>query len=751
MLTDRLSADAKRLFDRFFSECVEFDYSINENTRSLIKLSNAAFASENSSDEKDWLKKFENGGDLELFQEYIMLSAKIQDDNKKKGKDGGQIAVTPLLQIKTFAELKENFEKLGGEVDKFVKNSNVQPEFGNSCVARRVKIFRSAQHYGAEFYQNRDWTMTWTHTRQQQYVFGRPKPPCLSSDPTKVFEPANYDDWEEGFDPRWKNLRDNPGKNWVRDNPIATFNSDSGYAYAESEYWCTANARRTGWYPGNDQSKNELIQFMDHRDGLMYQFNNSYILSEGDTSYGVLKGLSGSSNKVLDTVRRQNPTLNQLFEQAKFDVRWNKDCASNNVKDTGYLIKQLRASGKITRNGWMIVESQEDVHDAVTVLDKIFGIVIGKNVGCRLKFSFKSDVPLNVNCENAADFAPKFQECKAPYINLYGCENLKDMSEMFSGVVTESIRGLDTSGAKNTTNMLNYARHPMGKILSIPGEIDLRNCTEAYGMFQNSDIGGVKFVNVSGVRHASRMFVGCSMMREIPDIRGFTGISQPDLNLAEKGDYAKIFDGCDELFSAKIKIDGKEISFDEYMDVVTDTFKNLQRENIRKMVDPEDGFLIVDSRETVDAYCDIFKNYPGVRLSEKLKSADYLLQSHEIRIKTLDVNGHTSVVGLFKDCIIYRLDRIIGTEKVVNCANMFESVDATAYPDMAFPAAVNIDGFFCGAEAPRKLPRVSFGPKTDLSEYDTEYAKAISRISLEGIVPPKPGERGQMIDMQGHA
>ena len=532
-----------------------------------------------------------------MYQEYLRLSHKIQEDKAKNGpmKD---LKIQPLLGFKTFDDLQAECDRLGIEAEaKEQDAADNAPIFGNSCAARRVKIFRSAEHYGAEFYQNRDWTMTWSFTRRQAQVFGRPKPPCMKDDPTKVFEPANYDDWENGFDPKWKQLRDNPGKNWVKDHPLPSLNNpNTRCAYAESGYWCTASPRDTGWASGSDDKRSTLIQFMDHKDGQMYQFNDSYLLSENDETNGILKGLSGNPHERLRRIRDKYPTLNQLFEKSGFDERWKT--GGQQQQDTKKTIMQkLRREGKLTRNGWIVANNQDDIRSAVSVLDEVFGIIIGENAKNLSFGGFRLGTVLEVNCENAEDCEALFSGLIAPKIKLYGCENVKQMTNMFRGTVTEGIIGLDTSGARRTDYMFCGLRHPMGKIVQIPGEIDLSNCVDSSGMFEDSDIGAVTFINESGVKNAKNMFVGCSMMRVIPDVRGFTGVRDPDNHFAEKGDYFGIFDGCDELFAAKIKIDGKDVTFDEYIKLISDIFKNNSQEQRKKMVDPADGFLIVNSRE----------------------------------------------------------------------------------------------------------------------------------------------------------
>lgn len=140
--------------------------------------------------------------------------------------------------------------------------------------------------------------------------------------------------------------------------------------------------------------------------------------------------------------------------------------------------------------------------------------------------------------------------------------------------------------------------------------------------------------------------------------------------------------------------------------------------------------------------------YPGIRIGEDLRDdATGLFAELDVKIKTLDVNGCRNISRLFMESSVHRLEKIIGTENVSNCEEMFINADITAYPEMHFPAASCHAWAFKNAPAPRKLPRITYGPKVVLDEYENDMSTAIQRIGLEGIVPPKQGTRGEMIDI----
>lgn len=184
------------------------------------------------------------------------------------------------------------FSEILGTDEKLEESGSLLVESAQNATGRRMKLFKAAEHEGAEIKTHGDWIAAICYKYRQCHVFGRLKPKVIPG--TNEIDPAcNLEDWE-GITPENKAKRDDPHAEWVKDgisdghgHVFDKLSGESGQprvSFGCETAWCNCGVlnRDGAWEPRdrtnmyfeyyNNGGKTPYVIFMDTTRGALYEY-----------------------------------------------------------------------------------------------------------------------------------------------------------------------------------------------------------------------------------------------------------------------------------------------------------------------------------------------------------------------------------------------------------------------------------------------------------------------------------------------
>lgn len=307
-------------------------------------------------------------------------------------------------------------------------------------------LFDEVKRRGARVVSNADWVMSICDNGKQCSVFGRNKPKCVPDNRSAILEEANLED--DKITPKMKAVRDGSGP-WVYDGLSKAMD-----AQETETSWCTAGAynnhsrsesnqnahpwNHTGGSIGYQPDGKHLFQFMDCRDGKLYQIGAGYIFCELDGYGGITQGIDRyASNGIeqLRWLRQKYPTLDQLFVSNGIDDAYFKG-RNLHTKTKDEIMQSAVAEGRFCPNGALKIRSKTDLEAYAALLDDVDTVFVDSSNAAGLFSSYGSEdeggktLPL-IDCQKVKNAADMFTGCRTKSIRLANTGGIEDMTDMF--------------------------------------------------------------------------------------------------------------------------------------------------------------------------------------------------------------------------------------------------------------------------------------------------------------------------------
>lgn len=631
-----------------------------------------------------------------------------------------------IMQFKTIGDLMTALDS----TSQYKSMLNADVNYGNNLARRRMKLFKDLKQRGGEYFTSKNWVVGITKTQYQSNIWGRNKPKVRPGT-NEIDETINRNDVEPNLPnltPEQIQRRDGSGQ-WIQDgNRFDKWPTETG--------WCTSPGLYNKQKPGGQSSWNNtrvsysfngyaprsggvLIQIMDARDGILYQFGGGSFLDEHDGLSGIIAEASKRGLSGLKGVLSIYPELLSLFTEAQLFKYVGASYKPSNNNES--LIDQAQKNNRLTPNGGLLIEQKSDLDTYRDIFGYITELIPINNKCASGLFSFRTFNSLPpINCCRITCASSMFMgltlDIEDPVgIVLRNTDHVLNMQNMFHDARINVISGLDTSSATCIDSMLQNCRCHHYRPLQLTNcNLSLKSCLSMNNAFSKCALQSIDIHDIENVRSAKNAFTDCDMLKRVPDIK-FSRISSAR-NLVDdfNGEYEDIFAGCTALFKTQ--------NFKTAIDDIQKYYEGADHASTSAPPVDSRGFLILHTREEAMAYAQEFSKYKGVVIDQH---ADTFCLFDEIpaplRIRVLDINGHKNITRLFNKCQIQRLDQIIGTEFVQTASQMFYGTKIRIYPQMSFPRYTDTLNIFCNAPAPEDIPEVSFG--IGLKSFGEKYDK----------------------------